>query len=579
MATNDKLVYEMSNDVEGMPSIFVRKDWVSILDNNNSNYSSNQLTISTSAISNSNKYASYREGYLSVPLLLTLTNSAIGVTGSAFPPATAATSADYSLGLKNWFGHIFHSISVDMNGTTIIQTTPFTSLWNCFRLMTTFSWNDVLTQGASIGFFPDVATSFAFSSSNYNANGVGTTNNQNVLGLGVVSGAFNDYYVGNSGFVRRQQYINFDPDALTGLATNDQTYSTLLDATNCQTAYKSYVSTKVNGAAASGSITTSGVFQISVMANIYLRHLHPFFDKIPLMKGAFFNIVCNINNSSVQFTGTQSSGTTFSAVSVQSALGGVNPLMIASGFTNNGNFALPSGTYIASVAVGSRVLNASQLALSNITTGKLATSVSLNIPLYSFAPVFESAYLSNPVKSIVYSDIYNYIQYNIASGNTYNFLATSGLANVLSVLVLPYLTTTSNGGVVSPLQSPFDTAGATTSPLCLQGNFNIQLSGQNLLYNTQKFTYEEFLQQLAGCNSINGNQIDGLCSSLVNQLEFETLYNYYYVRADRMLEVERSVPKSVTITGQNLSKLAVDLYVFCEYQQSIQVDILTGQRI
>ena len=71
----DKLVFDLSQEVEGSPSVFVKKDWVSIIDNQNQNYSSNQSVIDTSQLSNSNKYMSYREGYLNIPLLLTLTSA------------------------------------------------------------------------------------------------------------------------------------------------------------------------------------------------------------------------------------------------------------------------------------------------------------------------------------------------------------------------------------------------------------------------------------------------------------------------------------------------------------------------
>jgi hypothetical protein len=64
-------------------------------------------------LSNSNKYMSYREGYLLCPLLLTLQS------GQYFQPASTATSADYAFGLKSWFGQIIHSFTLDYNGTTI----------------------------------------------------------------------------------------------------------------------------------------------------------------------------------------------------------------------------------------------------------------------------------------------------------------------------------------------------------------------------------------------------------------------------------------------------------------------------
>jgi hypothetical protein len=51
----DKLVFDLSQEVEGSPNVFVRKDWINILDNQNQNYSNNQSIIDTSQLSNSNK--------------------------------------------------------------------------------------------------------------------------------------------------------------------------------------------------------------------------------------------------------------------------------------------------------------------------------------------------------------------------------------------------------------------------------------------------------------------------------------------------------------------------------------------
>jgi hypothetical protein len=111
----DTLVFDMSSMSEGTPSVFVRKDWLTILDNQSNNYQGNQSVIDTSQLANSNKYMNYREAYLTVPLLITLSNAAVN---TGFAPATAATSADYAIGLKNWYGSIVHSFTLDYNGTT-----------------------------------------------------------------------------------------------------------------------------------------------------------------------------------------------------------------------------------------------------------------------------------------------------------------------------------------------------------------------------------------------------------------------------------------------------------------------------
>jgi hypothetical protein len=252
----DKLVFDLSQEVEGSPSVFVKKDWLNILDNQNSNYNSNQSVIDTSQLSNSNKYMSYREGYLAVPMLLTLATTDLATAG-AFLPATTGTSADYAVGLKNWFGQIVHSLTLDYNGTTTIQQTPYCNMWNSFKLMTSLSWNDVWTQGATIGFFPDDPLAFKFiKNGTATASGMGVCNNTTTLADPTTFGAFNDYRLGqgNEGFVKRQQYIAYDADGASG----DGTYGAdLLSSSSSSQIWKSYISNKINGVNA----TTPGVFQ------------------------------------------------------------------------------------------------------------------------------------------------------------------------------------------------------------------------------------------------------------------------------------------------------------------------------
>ena len=96
---SDQLVYDLGQQTEASPSIFVKKDWLSLLDNQNGQYNGNQSVIDTSQLSNSSRYMSYREAYLSIPMLMTLT---CDVNGAGFAPATIATSCDYAASLKNW---------------------------------------------------------------------------------------------------------------------------------------------------------------------------------------------------------------------------------------------------------------------------------------------------------------------------------------------------------------------------------------------------------------------------------------------------------------------------------------------
>ena len=589
----DKLVFDLSQEVEGSPNVFVKKDWLNILDNQNQNYSSNQTVIDTSQLSNSNKYMSYREAYMLMPMLLTVSTAA-----GQFTPATANTSADYCVGLKNWFGSIIHSFTVDYMGTTIIQQTPFINMWNSFKLMTSLSWNDVITQSSTIGFYPDDPLSFGFirtgdAPSPY---GQGVFNNMNapsnaVVGLGIAD-RFNNYEFaeGNIGFSRRQQFINFDLQGSAG--PGGATYASLISQQSVNNLWKSYIFNKTNNA-------LGGIMEIAITATIYLKHIHSFFSMTPLLKGCFLKLTANLNNTVVSINNTGNQGAIGSSVinSVAVPVGGVCPIMVAcsaiqpvpQGASNLGGLAggANPATYTFTLQVGGRTLNPGVANTAGYLPSPLAQSVYLYVPAYTFNPVFEQAYLSSPIKQIKYTDIYQYQVLNVGANNgNFNNLITNGIANIKSVLIIPFYSATPNpptNGLPVGLpvyQSPFDPAGCgPTSPLCLLTNFNVVISGQNAIYNTERYAFEQFNNQLYGQNSVNGGMTDGLCSGLINSLGFEMNYCYYYVNVSRMLPVEESVPKSVQIIGQNQSALPLDLFVFIEYGVDISIDILSGARV
>jgi hypothetical protein len=685
----DKLVFDLAQEVEGAPSVFVRKDWINILDNQNQSYVANQSVLDTSQLSNSNKYMSYREAYFSIPLLMTIQSSPTvktaidpnSVTGPSangatavsatvntglFTPATATTSADSCIGLKNWFGNIIHSFTVDYNGSTIIQQTPFINMWNSFKLVTSLSYNDILTQGCTIGFYPDDPETFEFSPpQDYSVdaptaalpdesiptciNGFGVANNTNLILPNYVNLCTQFQKLksglGNEGFVKRQRWINFD---LNGILSGPQTtvgngtYGNLLATDALKQLYKSYIFNKVNETA--GTTVNPGVLQIAVVATVYLKHIHSFFNMIPLLKGVFIKMTMNLNNSSstilvqsdayAEATGVANIGRISQfCTSASSALGGVNMLMLASNevaeegsneFSNGSLSLIPydatavgstlasepkitvtatglaslQKTYYLNLSVGATCLSQDMINRGQINQSNLSRSIFLYIPAYTFNPTFEQAYLSSPVKQIKFSDVYQYQVLNVSSGQVFNNLLTNGIANVKSVLILPFYSSTndattsstpygvpvsSNSGFLRGVpvwQSPFDPAGTgPTSPLCHFTNFNVQVSGQNAIYNLQKYNFEQFNNQLYGQNAVNGGLTDGLTSGLIDRQAFDLEYCYYYVNIERMLPVEQVVPKSIQILGTNLSSKSVDLYCFIEYGTEVAIDALTGARV
>lgn len=592
----DKLVFDLSQEVEGSPNVFIRKDWINILDNQNQNYQNNQSIIDTSQLANSNKYMSYREAYLAVPMLLSVRT----------PNSSAGTYAinDFAIGLKNWFGQIIHSLTLDYNGTTIVQQTPFCNMWNSFKLLTSLSYNDVLTMGPTIGFYPDTSDSWQ-----YNTAGVYVQNND--LGLvqtSVSNFLDNDYRQavaitgatingvgfpigGNYGEGCRNKWISFNTSS--GLApTGGATYGQIgIYQTNMTQIWKSNISNK-----STATTTANGLLQISVMATIYLKHLHSFFNMVPLLKGVFMKLTMNLNNS--QTTVSTSAGKVQNGYTSNVYIGGVQPLLISSDSTGSsyqsGANCPASSTFYYDLMVGSKSYNNNILSATNAPTspyqeGNVSKSIYLYVPAYTFNPTFEQAYLSNNIKQIKYTDIYQYQVKEIAAGQQFNNLITNGIANIKSVLIIPFyskVATAIAGGVptlgalYSEWQSPFDPAGCgCTAPMVTLGNFNVQISGQNAIYNMQRYSFEEWNNQLYGQNAVNGGLTDGLTSGLIDFNDFQHSYCYHYVNVERMLPVEQSVPKSVQILGTNYSTMPLDLWVFIEYGVQVQIDVLTGARV
>ena len=180
-----------------------------------------------------------------------------------------------------------------------------------------------------------------------------------------------------------------------------------------------------------------------------------------------------------------------------------------------------------------------------------------------------------------------------------NNLVTNGIANIKSVLICPYYNPTSGTAIAAntmsglvvnsntglkvgmPVwQSPFDPAGCcATSPMSHITNFNVQVSGQNAIYNLQKYNFESFNNQLYGQNAVNGGLTDGLTSALIDRQSFDMSTCFYYVNIERMLPVEMSVPKSIQIIGTNATNRYMDYWVFIEYGVEISIDALTGARV
>ena len=565
----DLVVYNQSVEESPTSSIMVDKKWLQVLDQNNGSYSSGQSTLETTSLATSDRMMNYKEAYLAVPLVLTAGN-ATNVNSAGMGNATNKSKL---MGLKNSYTSLIHSMSVDLNGTNIIQQTPFSEFYNAFNLMTSLSFDDVKTQGSTIGFYPDDALS-ASANTGYEASAPAgqVFNNLDVLDPDAETVAVLGH-VGNKGFSERLKYINYDATGKVNGSGDELAQSEFLSKHNANTLFKSQVYNLVAGGGAA-----SPLVQVQVMAIIKLRHLHNFFCHVPLSRGLQFRFIINFNQSTQTLS---TDATDFTAeTNVKSQFGGVVPLMIASGLANNGGEGLHGGlgTSRFDLSVGKVCLDSTLKAYAGYSDSSLPQSVALHVPSYIMSPSLAGAYVSaNSAKRVTYTDIYQFKINGITSGSTENRLITSGIRGIRSVLMIPMFPSGSNGNTVAEFQSTLsDCGGGPTALLAQVTNFQVQIGGINQIQTNGRYEWEIFNNYVYGANAVNAGMSDGLTSSLIGQSDWARKYLYYYIDCNRGTDLERDTPKSVQIQFQNLSAKTCDYYVYVEYENSLALDVGTG---
>ena len=408
--------------------------------------------------------------------------------------------------------------------------------------------------------------------------------NNNNYGTAPIYGSRNSFnaVAGNAGFRKRQSYINFDP-----AGGSVGVYSDFITAATCDQIYKSHIIQKVDTVAGGAQ----GVYQVAVSATIYLKHLHDFWAKLPMIKSAYFTIGLQLNNTA--FTMNKSAaadaGQLLTLVRVNSSTGGVNPLLVASmsGGCGGGAFnrvGLADTNITCSIAVGSKVLEPTQMNIGT-TSGAIGNSITLNVPAYVLHPRFHDAFTAIGVRAVPYTDFYQMTVASQGAGSNVNAILTNGVAGLRRITIFP---TASPQAVNTFLydgcqtyHSPFDTAltsGNSGCPFAHIGQFQVQVSGSNAMGQMERYGYEQWVQEMSGSGTGYG-LMAGVSSGLLSQHQWE-MAPVYTVDISRMAAAERSVPRSVQLQGVNLSTCDIDYLCFLEFDQiGLKLDLRTGERV
>ena len=135
----------------------------------NSGVYNGQILFDTSVLSNSGQWLAYSEAYIQIPFVMTFQSSTDVSAANAYVQG-------FAMGLKNGYYQLIDSIQVDYNNKNIIGLQPFTNFFVNYKVMSSFSADDLKKWGPTIGFNPDSAGSGSYAAA-ANANGDGSSNN------------------------------------------------------------------------------------------------------------------------------------------------------------------------------------------------------------------------------------------------------------------------------------------------------------------------------------------------------------------------------------------------------------------
>lgn len=604
--------YELSKSMypQGVESEtpYVSKQWNYVNDINGGIYSNNGLSLvqfDLSSIYNSTNLIQPDSMFLAIPI--TYVSASVLTTGVLVAPtANSGLSGWANTGLKSGYFNLIHGADCAINGKTVQQFQPFTNAYVQFRTLSSMSQDDLKTFGASIGMGDalDNPNSLVFNGSAISTVSAGT------FPASTISGG-----IGGNGVSNNKPFStgtsNFSDQSTYGFQ-NATTYNNGL-----QSRMRKVIDTTVAGQGLFGASGTAGTTYITNLDNLK-KEFKPYYTvngtyyqtyqdvaiiRISDLWDSFKQLpLCKRLDSTMRFyinTGTVVSNTTGTATT-----GVSTGLMMTSGLTNTFTGTCPliqscltqipnngtncQGSIVSGLFIGTPT--ATSITASGLSGINLATSAQSHFMpscrIYyaqiQLKPEKMIPYISeNRAKKIVFTDFLTNTISAISAGNSASSLIQSGVSSIRGILILPFISATTNGAngasgvsAFSQLLSPLDTAPATSAPISLT-NLQVSVGGVNQLANTLNYSFENFLEQVSLYEKLNGLDY-GVSCGLINQQYFDQSYRCYYVDLSRANEADLLTPRNVNVSFTNNSLQTIDCLVFTEYFKSGVVDVETG---
>jgi hypothetical protein len=563
---------------------YIKKNFNYISDINQGVYSnSNGLTLvqyDLTGIYNSSELTNTADHFLIIP-----TMTCVAISNAANLVAPNANSSPIAT-LKSGNATIIHQCDLMIDGKTIIQLQPYSNTMYNIDLASRMSVDDLKLHGKLRGY---ASTLDNPNSVTYNVTGTapanvaastpgiannypyataytGTANGSTVASTIQVQGGIQNYNcINNVPLEKSSWYVNTSSNY-----NNLGTATSYVTAANFQKELRPY------------SVVTGNYRVYYDYIYIRLGDILPVMDNIGLLRKFSGILRLYIN------TGIVNAQITASTLTATSSILTFNPQNTT--FTNTCPLMINNLSAIANYAGGATDVTAGFFIANppnytfttgggcaiNFGTAGLSQNFMTSTRYYYSSIVMDSLKLadylaSNQAKTVI-SKTFLYNTYtNIASNSNFSQLIQSGVRNIKSIIIVPYLAQSINSFAQS--SSPFDPAGGLGSASISLLNLQVSLGGVQQLYTTLNYEWENFIEQISIYNKSSSNEY-GIESGLISREWWDV--NRFYVVNIRGSNDDDLTARNVTISFLNNVQVAIDIQVFVVYEDAWTINVATG---
>lgn len=523
---------------------FTTKDrqFVDVFDTNGLNYSSGQVTFDMQAIVNSHRYLDLKSTYLTIPLTLNLTVAGTTVTSTEVNAMAAS--------LKNGTHQLINGLTVTLANQSVVNLQQFSNIPMTYQLLGAWNETDQQLLGPSVNFAKDNCQSMTWSAA------MGEINNG--VNINTAPSPAVPYPV-NDGRVARVTRDWCVPVAGTAVLPANSMAATALNKSNLVDTQRSFVDVQQS--------TTNIRFEF--MAQIYLKHIHDLFDKMPIHRGALWQMTFHTHLPTA-YTCPMAAFAQSAAPTVNQTPYGFNPFMIT--FPANG---ATSGFQTAATPTS--------LSFTSAIGNSMMTTCVLHCAMMDLENSVSAAYIANPRRRVVYRDFIRNAPsglQRVQPGQTMRANLTAGIAKPRGLLIFPHLAAGDNGTHgVSALTSPWTSCGGTTAFGAQMNNFNVQVNGANIYEKNIRYRYDHFLREQFGVLSPSGNGVDGMRTGLLDEQDFNSAGAWVYVNLERHPKANDNVPAAIDIEVTNGTLMTMSYMCFIFFEREFEIDSFTGKLV